>query len=492
VKKALISVLSILSLFLLLGCDFGKTTTTTTMTSTTTEDEYSEVDISVPDYFSYQLTTIPYVDDGYDKLFNVEFLSLSFTPIKNQVCFTYNLEDSDYAHATYYMILQKKNVMLPLQQQSFAMSSKDGSNGGCFTAMSEETAYEIIIGKVDRDDLNPSTYIEGVASIEFTDTFYDERLKLGTMSLTHDGVEEYTFDSAPFFNYDFSVMDSGESIDVVTVMLYENIFDTLVESKTFEITISQRSGDYVMLNDILFDDLSPNIDYKIKVYISGNDGFDDYSNIYFAGQTITSSRITNNGGVSFDGLYAEILDVSLDENQAIVTYIAKNDGSIVSSLTNQPYTLILKIFDSQDNEKYSTLVDALEDSITVPIEYVDYGDYAKIISNTGDMMFTSWDVLEPAPEIKLSSISSGMFSIQVLSGIERVNFISLDICTSQNLENYITGVGAEEFISGFAYFDFRSNYDIINRSSVYMFYNISYETTNGTMFAQGWLRVYVF
>jgi len=301
-----------ISLFLIVGLMFLMTACEKEIIEVE-DDIDSEIDLHPTDIYEGEDDFIFLVNNSQsgiatmERYFQVEFTSLKYTPIKNEVCFSFDMTDEEFPNATYYLILQEKGSMVTLQQMSFTLGSESTTNGGCFNAMSKEITYEILVGKTDRDDLNPTSYIDAVGSIEFKDPNFDERSKLGNISFEHEALEEYTEDHLPYIKYGLTIGDEDEIISDISIFVYEADFNILVKQIDYNITSVNRNNSNIILRNILIDDLAPNVEYIVYVKINGNDNISDFEDILIRHETVKTPHITFGSGVSYHSLFIDII-----------------------------------------------------------------------------------------------------------------------------------------------------------------------------------------
>src|SRR5690606_19308740 len=86
-----------------------------------------------------------------------------------------------------------------------------------------------------------------------------------------------------------------------------------------------------------FDNVAPGLEYIIQMFVDGNDGVDDFEKV-----TIESYRYETGAyeGVEmndvFHGLYAVITRLEVVEDEVILYYDFKNDGTMTYSDTKLP------------------------------------------------------------------------------------------------------------------------------------------------------------
>jgi len=443
----------------------------------------TKLNAMVPDGFEYTVTNSQEQSFKLEKYFTVNFTSLSYSPVEGEVCVQFQVEDDDYEHANYYIILQKSNSILTLQQYSFSMNSSANSNGGCFDAITGEETYKILVGKIDEDDLNPTSYIESVAFVSFSDTHFNDRNRIEEISLTHDDIEDETNGEDPSVNYHIRLQDNN-AISKVNIGLYEMDYGYLIETKEYIITENERDSNGILLNDVLFDNLAPGVDYKIEIEVTGNDGFDDFSNLNIAKDDFTSGCYNWRCGTAYVEMYAGIINVEVLETEVLVTYTAHNTGVLVSTSDNLPYTMNLVIRDKDHHIKYTIPLDITSVSISLPVEYVNYWDYITIVSDRDGITFATYEVIENPPLVTLVSVIYGNANITIEGNPESINFITIEFLQEEN--NFQDTAVAE--VTNPTENSYRINinrYDNIRGlKTVYVFINISYETSNGTKLFQ--------
>ena len=486
----------ILSSFLLVGCELNQGDLECTGNQEIIDDECVnkeplEQPLDISDGTEgFEVSVSNSLEGGLlsDKYFGVVFTSVTYEPVTGDVCIQYDINDEDYANATYYVVLQEDNSLLTHQQSSFTLSSKTASNRNCFDNIQSSNLHHILIGKVDKDDLNPTDYIEAVGRVSFRDVHYEDRARIDQIDLTHEDIPEDTEGDLPYARFKLKVNDN-RSVTDVKIKLYEKEFDNLIETQEYEITSSLRLSTKFFLNNIWFEDLAPGVKYYIVITASGNDGFTDYEDVFIAKDDFTSGCFNWMCGVSFVDLYAGILDVYETDNDAIIDYKAHNTGDIVSSSDNLPYELELVIKDSTQQEKYRTSLNVNETSISIPETELEFGDFVTIESNKDDLTFATYEYIEEAPMITIVSTRDGIAIFDIIGDLEVVNHISMEFAREENLESVFGSFGIENPT------EVRNTKEIMLYStmqmptSYYVFINMSYETSVGTRLHQEWIKI---
>ncbi|MFU8793682.1 MAG: hypothetical protein ACNA7K_06625 [Acholeplasmataceae bacterium] len=386
----------------------------------------------VTEGFEFSLYTMETVSLIKDKYFQVHFKEVIYQPVKNRVCIIFDYEDEDYERATYYMVGRKKGSLLTAQQLSFVVSNPTGEHGGCFTFMSEQTTYEILIGKIDKDDLNPTAHMEAVAVMTFTDKNYNQRHKLGTSTLAFGPSMDYTYDQIPSVSLDIVIEDAAQIIDSVVIKLFEESSERLLETHIVPSNLLKWESNRLVIHDYLIDDLAPYVDYRVKVYVTGFNGIETFTEVDLINQTFKSQNITYSKGFRRHGFFAETIRVEPGDTLTTIHYLAVNDQTIVSSSNQEPYTFFLKIYDTDDQMVYETPIDVTKNSIAVPSSYTLIDYKINIVTDRDDIELHEAVIIAPVPQLTLNDIENNILSGQVTFGQAEINFIAFLIYENLN------------------------------------------------------------
>ncbi|MDP3129881.1 MAG: hypothetical protein Q8N15_00970, partial [Bacillota bacterium] len=298
---------------ILSGCQgFSFPTFNTIATTTTTEVQYSETPFTLSTYATGVSFKAYTYDPDYrlpEVYIDVTFTEVAYNPFDEEICVTFDVDDPSRVHASYFAILQDRETMSTrVLQQFFGNGFSHFSAGACFDLADSTLDYRIIIGKFDTDNPNKHyDYVEGSAWMEWTDRHIAERHTIAGI-VRHDRTPA-TVDSLTesLISYSLVVDDPDAVIDSLTVQI-RDAFDNLVDSAVID-SGSIRSGTHLNVNDA-FDGLAPNAAYVVYVYASGNDGVDDFTDIFLTKIELCSARFSLQGDydetLSYDGLYAVI------------------------------------------------------------------------------------------------------------------------------------------------------------------------------------------
>lgn len=374
--------------------------------------------------FEFSLYAMTHISLIKDKYFYIDFKEIIYQPMLNEICIRFDYHDEDYEQATYYMIGLEKGTHRTLQQLSYIKSNQEGEHGGCFNFMLKETTYQILIGKRDLDDLNPSSSIEPVAIIEFIDHNYHERHKVGSMNLSYDPSTTYTYDSIPYVSLDMTIDDPHEIINQVVLELYEPETNLLLQTYTIEINYLKWNNEKLIIENYAIPNLAPHTDYHIKVYISGHNGIEPFTNVHVLNSYFTSQSITYNNGFRKHGFFAVVTDIKPLDTVTMITYISVNTGRIVSAIDQQPYSFILQVFNDENQLIYHRPLDETVDMLFLPNIYAQIGNKIRIVTDRDDIILTETFIKGPAPRIIVNRIEDGYLYGQVIEGVDSINFIT--------------------------------------------------------------------
>lgn len=433
--------------------------------------------------FEFNLYAMTHISLIRDKYFYIYFKEIIYQPITNQLCIIFDYHDEDYERARYYMIGQEKGVNLTLQQLSYVKSNQEGEHGGCFNFMNKETTYEIIIGKIDQDDLNPSPMMEAVAFIEFIDHNYSERHKIGSKSLNFDQSLTYTYDSIPSVSLDISVDDQFEIINQVVLGLYEHGTNILLEVYTIELSELKWNNEKLTIDNYVIPNLAPFTDYQVKVYISGHNGIETFTNVLVLNGYFTSQSITYPLGYRRHGFFATIIDVRPNDTETTINYIAVNNQKVISVIDRQPYSFILHIFNDENQLVYQSPIDVSLNSISIPNIYAQIGYKIRIVTDRDDLILNERFIEEPAPRIVINKIQDGILYGKVTEGVESINFISIIIFVGNDLDR-VDEVEVSVFSPDGSFTVVLPNYQSYRfYDQVLLFYQINYGSMSSPKFS---------
>lgn len=437
---------------------------------------------SITTGFEFNLYAMQSISLIKDKYFYVYFTGIIYEPVINRVCILFDYQDEDYERANYYMIGRKKGTLLTAQQLTFVVPNETGSHGGCFTFMTEATIYEILIGKIDRDDLQPSTYMEAVAVVEFADSHFSDRYKVGLSTLTFDPSTDYTYDTIPSESLDISIEDADQNITNVELELIEAETNILLETYTIPQTMLTWANDKLFINNFVINDLAPYLDYRVKVYVSGFDGMDDFSSILVQNQRFKSQSITDSGGYRRHGFFAEVITIIPGDVQATMRYIAVNNQQIISSTDQQPYNFVLNVYDTTDQLIFTTILDVTTGTLAIPNPFAEVGNKIKIITDRDDIVLHQSIIETPPPDLHFNLIKNGQLSGIVIQSSETINSIAFFVYLlpeSNPIEMFETTTFSDqgefnEYLMNFRFYQ--------NRDQVLVFYQINYGPVEDPMF----------
>lgn len=433
--------------------------------------------------FEINLYAMTHISLIRDKYFYIYFKEIIYQPISNQLCIIFDYYDEDYERAQYYMIGQEKGVNLTLQQLSYIKSNQEGEHGGCFNFMSKETTYEIRIGKIDQDDLNPSPIMEAVAIIEFIDHNYSERHKIGSKSLNFDQALTYTYDSIPSVSLDISIDDQYEIINQVVLGLYEPETNILLEVYTIELSELKWNNEKLIIDNYVIPNLAPYTDYQVKVYISGHNGIETFTNVLVINGYFTSQSITYPLGYRRHGFFATIIDVRPNDTETTINYIGVNNQKVISVNDRQPYSFILHIYNDENQLIYQSPIDVSLDSISVPNMYAQIGYKIRIVTDRDDLILNERFIEEPAPRIVINSIQDGILYGKVTEGVESINFISIFIFVGNDLDR-VDEIEVSVFSQNGSFTVVLPNYQSYRfYDQVLLFYQINYGPMSSPKFS---------
>ncbi len=458
-------IVAFLGILLLSATLFACRHDTTTETSGTTTSGGTAVDCSdiITTYASgvefnvYKYRSTVSLPEVY---ININFTAIEYIPLRNKFNLQFDVSDSEYVHASYYAILQGTSTTLTYQQIQFYGSGNGFSAAVSFTIPDRTKDYRILIGKYDTDNLNLNPgQIEASAWIEWTDSNIGSRGVIDSVSLT-DTTAAYTTDlSASFASYDIGINDPGHTISQALVILREPL-GTAVDSYTFN-TTGLYSGNTLDLTG-QFNDLAPNVNYEIEAYISGNDGVDDFTNLYVSETDLCSAGLKGQQDrtddiVSYHGLYAVIYDAEVTVTNLILSYVYVNDGKISYSDSGDLLELHLEYTNLKTGLMANVPLTTGDHTVNIPLENLEEGSTIRFYDQRDSQMFERYVLPDVQPDLYVYRIDDNNFEIRSDSDLSVV--VDFDVAI------YVEGYAA--------LFESFENVDIAHDNSFTLYHDMS-------------------
>lgn len=367
---------------------------------------------------------------------DVEFTNISYNPLRNRICVLFDVYDSEYENADYYAILQGIESPLTYQEIQFFGDGESFSGGACFNIPDRTKDYRIVIGKYDTDNLNLRPgHIEGSAWIEWVDAEYNNRNEIESIDI-NDTTEKYTSDLYDsYVSYDVQINDSSQMITEVMVVLKEPLGNA-IDMKTFDSTDLNSSESYSLLGE--FNGLAPNVDYEIEVYISGNDGVDDFEHIIISSHDLSSAGLEGQQDrdyistdlQSYHGLYSVIYDYEITETDLVLSYVYVNDEVIIDSNTKEVIEISLKYLNIISNEEEIVPLETGNHTINIPLANLEEGSRVYFGDQNSSAMYELFYLPKVEPFIDIFYVSDQSF---------RLDYDNLDSLIELDIEIYIEG-----------------------------------------------------
>lgn len=365
----------------------------------------------------------------HDKYFDVEFTEIKYFPMKNEVCVSMSINDDSYQRATYHIVLRIHNSLTTRTRASFTLSQEKQNITECFNTIESGNEYEIVLGKLDRDDLNPTSYIEVVGGVVFSDDSYDSRERIGRIDVTQIDIPIIKIEHEPYVQLMIQIESTIGLINSIDLNIYtRNSFKYV---KTVNVPISEdvyRNGKYI-LQKVLIEGLAPDCEYIVVLKGSGTDTVDEYTDQFLKKIYITAPTYFNAAQNSYHGLYAVFTSFEFTETDLVIGYLAKNDGSMVDSVDELPFVIMVNILDDSDTIVDSYALNMEANEIIVSKADLDFGYRISFETDRGPVMLSTYYFNENflKPDIVINAFNKGELTYRVLNQFENISNLYIDI-----------------------------------------------------------------
>lgn len=380
----------ILFIFFLVGCTQIDAPTPTEEIPIETQEPPIEtpIDDEPSNYIGYAShismteTVMPVNQRLPQKYFIGTYTKVKYTALTKELCVTAQVDDKDYRNATYYMVGRKVgNDYYGEYRVQFLIPSGVGSKTVCFKNVDLAKAYEVLLTKVDLDDLNPSNTIYSVNTLTLRDLKADERNRITQDSVIDLAPSIFEKGSAPYVLFSSTFIDPNRSIDKVHVVLFNPLNNKSLDSFVIDITDDLYEGDILKLENLRFNDVAPKLKYSIQIFADGNDGVDSFEKITIGNYTYeTGTYEISTVNEAYHGLFAVVTGFEVIDDQVHIYYDFENDGNTTYTDTKQKISIIVTTFTGRypDPVEKTIPLDVNRNSLILPKALLNDGLYLSI------------------------------------------------------------------------------------------------------------------
>lgn len=384
--KKILLVLAAISLSLVLfGCDRVTTSETTTSTLDDAVTEESEGYITIRTWSNDGSTILA------DKYMDAEFLNVSYTPANKQVCFDMKVFDLDYRTSDYYFLTRERGSTLTESQLKFNISMAAQTSTYC---MGLSVTDEIVVVKSNSEDLNPTSMLDVMAFLQVDDAMAESRLypEDGGYFTANIVTTKMLSESTPYVDFHFYREDSHRLLTSLYLEVYYEPFDAVIATKLIEITDEMYDGDVLEFKHIIIDGLSPDTDFEVRLYCSGNDGVEDYEYVWYATRSATSSRITDSSLIvnAMPSLWGEMYDYEIGDGVTNVSYYLCNDGKV--TYQDEMLDVVLRIYDQSGTMIKEYPMETGYNSVPVEQQYIHEYDYIQMVTAQNNIVLSRMNI----------------------------------------------------------------------------------------------------
>lgn len=261
-----------------------------------------------------------------DPLFDVEITNIVFDVIQRKIHFHYEILDYTNASSYYFVYgyeYKEQRPFHPLGKNNFK-SNTDYTLDLIYDTNHPEAYVSVEMG---RYSASLSVIGEKVAS---NSAGFKYRIKSIESRAEIDDYNIYlpTDDDDPFHqaNANLSVHDPEQTITSVKFVLSVVFMDNYtVEEQTIEVDASMYNNDWLVIDEVHFENLSPNVRYQVIAYINGHDGQFNYDNVKL-GLSQNVMQYSYFIREAFHGLYCEIKTSIKTEDITHIILNVVNEG----------------------------------------------------------------------------------------------------------------------------------------------------------------------
>ena len=323
--------------------------------------------------------------------FDGSYSDVNYNPITQTLSLKASITDKYFRNATYYLVGRYVGSKSE-ERKSFTLYTSIASFSYTFYGVDLSREYEILLAKVDADNLNPTIVLDSVCTL----TLYDEQHNQRYYPTQNDVIDHNSLfinnDEIPFIDVSLLYNDTQSSITSFEIVLYNDYDKKAIESKHIDIDVSNYDGSIISLNHLTFNNLSPNTDYLLQLRITGNDGIDDFNMVTFETFKITTPSYENSYMEdSFHGLFAVITGFEVNGDDVTFSYVSLNNGDYVYTDTSEPIQMNVYVSYSNDtNETF--LLDMESNSFVLPYDMVKTGVSIYIFDARRDYTFSHMSI----------------------------------------------------------------------------------------------------
>lgn len=283
------------------------------------------------------------------KYVDAKFINIDYTPASRMLCFDIQMFDLDFIKSDYYLLTRKRGSTLTEEQIKFDIDTSYKTIHHC---EAYDVRDEIVLVKTSTLDLNPSSSLDVMALIRVDDEYASSRKYPTSFGSFHanPSLPVVLGEKTPYVDLSYELEDPERLVESIRIEVYYREFDLVMASKDIVFTEDMYVGDVLRIEHIVFDNLSPNTEFEVYLFASGNDGVEDYENIYLVNRSAKSSIILNGSFLihSMPSLWGTILDYEIDEATTNFRYYLDNDGRV--KYQGQPMDVVFVIYDKFGNK----------------------------------------------------------------------------------------------------------------------------------------------
>ncbi|BCR36649.1 hypothetical protein [Mariniplasma anaerobium] len=323
------------------------------------DDDSEIVDSTTSDFdaYGFEYEMLSYADP----YFEVEITDIFFDVVQRKINFHYEIIDYQSRYEYYFVFGYENKEHRPFHslgqirfspQTDYSLDLIYDENNpeayvtlemGCYAAFSPV--------HMEHEETNSAGFKYRIKAIESRSEIDDYDLYLPT-----DDSDPYHQAGAKLLAHDTERIITSVKF-VLSVVFMNNYF---VTEETVEVLPTMfNDNDWLIIDNVHFDNLSPGVRYQITAYISGNDGIYDYENIKL-GIAQSEMQIPFTVVTTYHGLYAQINTSTKIDDSIHINIDLVNEG--IYQINDETPVLFLNFYHSRyDSQPYYSI--ALQNGI---------------------------------------------------------------------------------------------------------------------------------
>lgn len=383
-KKIIFSIIFVLNLLILIGCDIESILDDNSMQSENVENEEnennenedneSEITDNLNNQFKFDnYESLTYSVEEYDLLdeSSVRIIKANYMPELSTVCINVEIIDQNYRYYSYIARLgPKSGSQSGARDKIFEINSSQDSINLCFNDLTKGENYIHIAKSLPYN-------ADIMLTFSFTDQQFSSRSKLTDFNIYNKTERSVEIGTDPNLMIDFRVTGDKEAIGKLVLKVFDPITTDEIHKKEFTKDDVVFNGDVGYISDYKIEGLAHNYEYHVAMLYYPPSDLDDPILIDTADIRSTSINGVNNI-CFYHYLYSYIYNIEYYGDSTTFTTFIKNDDNFINESTGRPHKLNFNVYSPEGALLYTTTVVDGQEIVVIPNEYLFIDGYVTI------------------------------------------------------------------------------------------------------------------